>query len=385
MSEWRAYLRFHAIDAAAPYLSPPFERNAFAFYQRTLEGQPQMRPRWQRVLGALNDAMGMALGRLYVAQYFPPSAKARAETLTANIHRALEMRIERLAWMSAATKAKALQKLGMFVTKIGYPDPDEWRSWKGLKIVPHDYFANVEAASRFNYHWQIDKIGKKTDRREWEMTPQTINAYYDPLTNSINFPAGILQPPFFYANGDDALNYGAIGAVIGHESSHAFDDQGSQFNGEGDRVNWWTARDRARFDARTKRLVEQFDAYAPIKGHPRLHVNGRLTLGENIADLGGINIAYDALQSVLAKNPALASQRIQGFTEDQRFFLAFARMWRGSEREKTAELMLNVDPHAPPRIRAIAAPSNMPQFADAFECRAGEAMVRPASKRVKIW
>jgi putative endopeptidase len=385
MAQWRAYLEFHAIDAAAPYLSAPFEDNWFAFYRKTLQGQPEQRPRWQRVLGELNDAMGMALGKLYVAKYFPPSAKARAETLVANIHEALEHRIERLHWMSEATKAKALQKLGMFVAKIGYPDPDEWRSWSGLAIVPGSYYANVEAADKFNYHYQIDKIGKKTDRREWFMTPQMINAYYDPQTNSINFPAGILQPPFFYPDGDDALNYGAIGAVIGHESSHGFDDQGSQFDGEGNRVNWWTKQDRARFNARAKLLVEQFDAYAPIKSDPKMHVNGRLTLGENIADLGGINIAYDALQAVIAKNPELATEKIQGLTEDQRFFLSFARMWHGSERTKTAELLLNVDPHAPPRIRAIAAPSNMPQFARAFQCKAGDRMIRPASERVKIW
>ncbi|MGH8149646.1 MAG: M13 family metallopeptidase [Steroidobacteraceae bacterium] len=385
LAQWQAYLRFHAIDAAAPYLSRSFEQNRFAFYGKTLQGQPEERPRWQRVLGTMNDAMGMALGRLYVAKYFPPAAKARAETLVANVHQALKARIEHLAWMSAATKAKALEKLSLFVSKIGYPDPDEWRDWRGLTIVPGHYFADEEAAAKFNYHWQIDKIGKKTDRREWQMTPQTINAYYDPLTNTINFPAAILQPPFFFANGDDALNYGGIGAVIGHESTHAFDDQGSQFNGEGDRKNWWTRQDRARFEARTKRLVEQFDAYAPIAGQPKLHINGQLTLGENIADLGGLNISYDALQTVLRKDPALAAEKIQGFTEDQRFFLSFARVWRGSERTKFAELMLNTDPHAPPAIRAIAAPSNMPQFAAAFQCKAGDRMVRPANERAQIW
>ncbi len=385
LDQWRAYLTFHTIDAAAPFLSQSFEDNWFDFYRRTLRGQPQQRPRWQRVLGAVNDSMGMALGQLYVAQYFPPAAKARAETLVANIHDALERRIENVPWMSKATQTKALEKLKLFLAKIGYPDPDEWRDWTGLTIVPDSYYADVEAASKYDYHYDIGKIGKKTDRREWSMTPQTVNAYYDPQTNTINFPAAILQPPFFFANGDDALNYGGIGAVMGHESSHGFDDQGSQFDGEGNRRDWWTKRDKARFDARTKLLVRQFDAYAPIEGNPKLHVNGELTLGENIADLGGISISYDALQSALAKNPELAAEKIQGLTEDQRFFLSWGRVWRTSDREKFSELMLNVDPHAPGRIRAIAAPSNMPQFAAAFQCKAGDKMVRPADALVRIW
>ncbi len=385
LAEWRAYLRFHTIDAAAPYLSQGFEDNWFDFYRRTLRGQPEQQPRWHRVLGAVNDSMGMALGQLYVAKYFPPAAKARAEALVANIHEALERRIERVPWMSEATKAKALEKLKRFLPKIGYPDPDEWRDWTGLTLAPTGYFANVEAAAKFNYHYDIGKIGKQTDRREWSMTPQTVNAYYDPQTNTINFPAAILQPPFFFANGDDALNYGGIGAVMGHESSHGFDDQGSQFDGDGNRRDWWTKQDKAQFDARTKMLVRQFDAYAPIDGKPQLHVNGALTLGENIADLGGINIAYDALQSVLASHPEIAAEKIQGLTEDQRFFLNWARVWRGSDREKLAELMLNVDPHAPDRIRAIAAPSNMPQFAQAFNCKPGDRMVRAGAEQVRIW
>lgn len=385
IEQWRAYLRFHTIDAAAPYLSHDLEDNRFDFYRKTLLGQPEQRPRWQRVLGAVNESMGMGLGELYVAKYFPPAAKARAEKLVANIHDALGRRIESLPWLSAATKAKALDKLKLFLAKIGYPDPDEWRDWTGLKIVPGSYFQDVEAAAKFNYHYDIGKIGKKTDRREWSMTPQTVNAYYDPQTNTINFPAAILQPPFFFANGDDALNYGGIGAVIGHESSHGFDDQGSQFDGEGNRRNWWTKRDKAQFDARTKMLVRQFDAYAPIEDKPNLHVNGNLTLGENIADLGGLNIAYDALQSALAANPELAHEKIQGLSEDQRFFLSWGRVWRTSDREKFSELMLNVDPHAPGRIRATAAPSNMPQFAQAFQCKTGDKMVRPADLLVRIW
>jgi putative endopeptidase len=385
LEQWQAYLQFHTIDAAAPYLSRAFEDNWFDFHGKTLSGQPQQKPRWQRVLGTVNDSMGMALGQLYVARYFPPSAKARAEKLVSDIHEAFKRRIETLPWMSKATKTKALEKLMLFLPKIGYPDPDEWRDWTGLRIVPGNYFTNVEAARKFNYHYDIGKIGKKTDRREWPMTPQTINASYDPETNTITFPAAILQPPFFLASGDDAFNYGGIGAIIGHESTHGFDDQGSQFDGEGNRRNWWTKEDKAEFDARATVLVRQFDAYAPIEDEPNLHVNGHLTLGENIADLGGLNIAYDALQRALAANPELAGEKIQGLTQDQRFFVSWGRKWRRSDRKKFAELMLSFDPHAPGHIRAIAAPSNMPQFAAAFQCTAGDKMVRPAAARVRIW
>ena len=383
VNAWQAYLRFHAIDDAAPYLSKDFQDNRFAFYGTTLAGQPQQRPRWKRALGAVNGAMGEALGQLYVARVFTPQAKQRAEVMVSNIRDALKARIENVDWMSAATKAKAIEKWNKFLPKIGYPDT--WRDWSGLTITPDNYYANVEAAAKFNYHYDIAHIGKPTDRKEWGMTPQTVNAYYDPSTNTINFPAAILQPPFFYADGDDAINYGGIGAVIGHESSHGFDDQGHQFDGDGNKDNWWTPQDEAQFDARTAKLVQQFNAYAPLKDRPDVHVNGALSLGENIADLGGLNVAYDALQTALKANPAEASEKIDGYTEDQRFFLSWARVWRGSTREKAEILQINTDPHAPESIRAMAAPSNMPAFAAAFQCKAGDAMVRPADKRVKIW
>ena len=385
LPQWQAYLRFHTISDASPYLSQAFQNNQFDFYLKTLGGQPQQKVRWKRVLDAVNGSMGMALGELYVVRYFPPAAKARAEQLVTNIRDALRQRIENLDWMSAATKAKAIEKWKLFLPKIGYPDKDEWRDWTGLTISPDNYFADVEAAGKFNYHYDVGKIDKKTDRREWFMTPQEVNAYYQFRTNTINFPAAILQPPFFFANGDDAINDGGIGAVIGHESSHGFDDQGSQFNGEGNRENWWTKQDKAHFDARTQRLVEQFNAYTPIKDKPHLHVNGELTLGENIADLGGLNIAYDALQTALQRNPQEADEKVQGETQDQRFFLSWARVWSGGAREKTAELLLNVDPHSPYAVRAIAAPSNMPQFAQAFQCKAGDKMVHTGDKLVKIW
>jgi putative endopeptidase len=385
LSQWQAYLKFHLVSDASPALSQPFQKNNFDFYDHTLAGQPEQKARWKRVVDMTNDAMGMGLGELYVAKYFPPQYKQRAEQLVTNVRAALKQHIENLDWMSEATRKKALEKWALFLPKIGYPDKGEWRDWSGLTIEPGHFYANLQAADKYNYHYDIGKIGKATDRKEWHMTPQTVNAYYDPTTNTINFPAAILQPPFFFAKGDDAVNYGGIGYVIGHESSHGFDDQGSQFDGHGNRANWWTPGDKKKFDARTAALVKQFDAYTPIPGKPDLHVNGQLTLGENIADLGGLNIAYDALQTALKQNPKEADAKIDGMTEDQRFFLNWARVWRGESREKTAELLLNVDPHAPAKIRAIAAPSNMPQFAQSFQCKPGDKMVRSGDKQVKIW
>ncbi|HEY7873294.1 MAG TPA: M13 family metallopeptidase [Rudaea sp.] len=381
--QWRDYLAAHTIAGAAPYLSKPFQDESFAFNGKTLGGQPEQQARWKRVLGAVNHAMGQGLGQLYVAKYFPPEAKARAAELVDNVRNALKSRIEHLDWMSDATKAKAIAKWNTFLPKIGYPDT--WRSWDGLTIKADDFYGNMMAAHKFNYDYDIAKIGKPTDRLEWGMTPQTVNAYYNPTDNTINFPAAILQPPFFYADGDDAINYGGIGAVIGHEASHGFDDQGSQFDGDGNNLNWWTKEDRAKFDARTQKLVDQFDAYVPLANHPDKHVNGRLTLGENIGDLGGINAAYDALQMALAKNPKEAAEKIDGYSQDQRFFLNWARVWRGATREQRQLVLLNADPHSPIQFRAIGAPSNMPAFAQAFSCKAGDKMVRSADKQVKIW
>jgi putative endopeptidase len=383
ISQWQAYLRFHAIDDASPYLSTAFQDNRFDFYGKTLAGQPEQKPLWKRVLGAVNESMGEALGQLYVAKEFTPEAKEHAQELVANVREALKNRIEHLDWMSDETKQKAIDKWNKFLPKIGYPD--HWRSWDGLDIKQGDYYGDVMAAAKFNYEYDIGHIGKPTDRTEWGMTPQTVNAYYDPGTNTINFPAAILQPPFFYANGDDAINYGGIGAVIGHESSHGFDDQGAQFDGDGNKADWWTAKDKAQFKDRTGKLVDQFNGYAPLKDKPDLHVNGQLTLGENIADLGGLNVAYDALQEALKKNPTEAQEKIDGYTQDQRYFLSWARVWRNNIREKQAELYLNIDPHSPASLRAIGAPSNMPAFAEAFQCKSGDAMVRDGDKQVKIW
>lgn len=383
--QWQAYLKFHLVSDASPALSQPFQDNHFGFYDKTLAGQPEQKERWKRVVAMTNEAMGMGLGELYVAQYFPPQAKQRAEQLVANVRDALKTRIENLDWMSEATKKKALDKWALFLPKIGYPDKGEWRDWSGLDIQPGNFYANLRAADKYNYHYNIGKIGKATDRKEWFMTPQTVNAYYDPTTNTINFPAAILQPPFFYAKGDDAVNYGGIGYVIGHESSHGFDDNGSQFDGHGNRANWWTPEDKKKFDERTDALAKQYDGYAPIPGKPDLHVNGRLTLGENIADLGGLNIAYDALQAALKAHPGEADEKIDGMTQDQRFFLNSARVWEGTTRDKRAELLLNIDPHSPAKIRAFASAANMPQFAQAFQCKPGDKMVHTGDKLVKIW
>jgi putative endopeptidase len=385
LSQWQAYLKFHLVSDASPALSQPFQKNNFDFYDHTLAGQPEQKARWKRVVDMTNDAMGMGLGELYVAKYFPPQYKQRAEQLVTNVRAALKQHIENLDWMSEATRKKALEKWALFLPKIGYPDKGEWRDWSGLTIEPGHFYANLQAADKYNYHYDIGKIGKATDRKEWHMTPQTVNAYYDPTTNTINFPAAILQPPFFFAKGDDAVNYGGIGYVIGHESSHGFDDQGSQFDGHGNRANWWTPGDKKKFDARTAALVKQFDAYTPIPGKPDLHVNGKLTLGEDIGDLGGLNIAYTALQTALKANPTEADEKIDGMTQDQRFFLSSARVWEGTTREKTAELLLNVDPHAPDKIRAFAAASNMPQFAQAFQCKPGDKMAHTGDNLVKIW
>jgi putative endopeptidase len=377
--QWRAFLRFHTADSASPYLSKAFADEYFAFFDQKLNGQKEQRVRWKRVLDAINENMGMALGEMYVAVAFPPESKARAKELVANLQDALKARIEKLDWMSADTKKKAIEKWATFLPKIGYPD--KWRDWSGVKIVPDNYFANVDAATKYEYEYQIAKVGKPTDRLEWGMTPQTVNAYYNPTDNTINFPAAILQVPFFDAKADDGINYGGIGAVIGHEATHGYDDQGSQFDAKGNNENWWTKDDRDKFDARTDRLVKQFDAYEPLPGK---HVNGKLTLGENIADLGGLNVAYDALQVALKKDPA-ENKKIDGYTEDQRFFMNFARVWRGNILPQRQEVLLNADPHAPAKFRAIAAPSNMPAFAEAFQCKSGDVMVREGDKQVKIW
>src|SRR4249919_3246870 len=377
-ADWQAYLRYHAIGDAAPFLSTPIDNENFAFYGTTLNGQPEQRPLWKRVLGTVNGSMGEALGQLYVAEVFPEESKEQMKELVGNLLIALKARLENLDWMSPETKAKALEKLATFDPKIGYPD--KWRDFTGLSIRSSDgYFGDVMAMSEFNNAWNMGKIGKPADRKEWGMSPQTVNAYHNPLKNEIVFPAAILQPPFFDPKADPALNYGGIGAVIGHEIMHGFDDQGSQFDATGANKNWWTDADRKAFNARTAKLVKQFDDYVAVED---VHVKGQLTLGENIGDLSGIRIAYDALQKDL-ENKKIGL--IDGFTQNQRFFLNYATIWRNNMRPEALKVMVNTNPHAPGNFRAIASPSNLPEFAQAFQCKVGDKMVRSGDDQVLIW
>ena len=378
--QWRAYLRFQLVNAVEPLLSKAFVDENFNFYSKTLRGQAEQKPRWKRVLENTDRQLGMAMGQLYVAQNFPPEAKARAQELVDNLRAALKERIQKLDWMGDATKKMAIEKWNTFMPKIGYPE--KWRDWSGLTINRDSYVGNVRAAIKFNYAWNMGKVGKPVDRTEWGMTPQTVNAYYNPLQNEIVFPAAILQPPFFDAKADDALNYGGIGAVIGHEMTHGYDDEGSQFDAQGNLKNWWTPDDKKQFEARTAKLVKQFDDYVAIDD---LHVHGKQTLGENIADLGGVNVAFDAMQKALEKNKVESKEKIDGYTEDQRFFLNFARIWARQFKSEELKLRLNTDVHAPAQFRAIATPSNMPAFAKAFSCKPGDSMVRAADVQVKIW
>jgi putative endopeptidase len=329
------------------------------------------------VLAATNAAMGEALGRLYVERAFPPEAKQRAESMVADLLAVMRERLETADWMSEVTRREALLKLEAFGTKIGYPDA--WRDWSGLETARDSYVENTIRANQFDFDRQLSKIGQQVDPREWGMPPQVVNAYYHPLRNEIVFPAGILQPPFFDETVDDALNYGGMGAVIGHEITHGFDDSGARFDAEGRLRNWWTPEDQEEFQKRAQVLVEQFYGYYVADG---LAVNGELTLGENIADLGGLSIAYEALQRRTADTP---DPLIGGLPREQRFFLAWARAWRQNAREEFLKRMVHTDPHAPAQFRAIGAPSNMPEFARAFGLEEGQPMLRPAEERARIW
>ncbi|HFT6990914.1 M13 family metallopeptidase [Stenotrophomonas maltophilia] len=378
-STWQAYLRFHTIDDASPYLSSPFEKANFDFYGTTLRGQKEMQPRWKRVLESVNGGMGEALGQLYVDAVFPAESKVAMQHLVENLSQALKARLEQLPWMGEETKKKALEKWASFTPKIGYPD--KWRDWAGLQTNGDSYLGNMQAARAFNYRYMLDKIGKPVDKTEWGMTPQTVNAYYNATKNEIVFPAAILQAPFFDAKADPALNYGGIGAVIGHEMMHGYDDSGSQFAANGNFDNWWTDGDRKAFTERTDQLVAQFDGYESVPG---VFVKGKLTLGENIGDLGGLTVAYDALQMALKEDPK-ANVDVDGHSQDQRFFMNWATVWRRNFTDGELRVRLNTDPHAPANFRANGAPSNMPSFAAAFQCKAGDAMVRADDKRVVIW
>jgi putative endopeptidase len=376
---WQSYLRFHTIDDASPYLSSQFEKANFEFYGKTLRGQQEMQPRWKRVLESVNGGMGEALGQLYVDAVFPAESKEAMQHLVQNLSVALKARLEQLPWMGEETRKKALEKWASFTPKIGYPD--KWREWTGLQTNGDSYLGNMQAARAFNYRYMLDKIGKPVDKTEWGMTPQTVNAYYNATKNEIVVPAAILQAPFFDAKADPALNYGGIGAVIGHEMMHGYDDSGSQFAANGNFDNWWTDSDRKAFTERTDQLVAQFDGYESVPG---VFVKGKLTLGENIGDLGGLTVAYDALQMALKENPK-ANVEVDGHSQDQRFFMNWATVWRRNFTDGELRVRLNTDPHAPANFRANGAPSNMPSYAAAFQCKAGDAMVRADDKRVVIW
>ncbi|MEO9169583.1 MAG: M13 family metallopeptidase [Candidatus Baltobacteraceae bacterium] len=373
----KTYLKWQTVHAFATSLPHAFDEANFDFYSKTLSGTTKQRDRWKRCVRATDGALGEALGKLYVAKEFPPAAKARALELVKYVKETLRADIGTLTWMSPATKAKAVEKLDAFVIKVGYPD--KWRDYSALTIDKGPYVSNVMAANEFATKYDYAKINKAVDKYEWGMTPPTVNAYYDPTQNDINFPAGILQPPFFNASADMAVNFGAIGAVIGHESTHGFDDQGRQFDKAGNLTNWWTASDATNFNKRAQCIVNQFDALSPVPG---THEQGKLVEGEAIADLGGITIAYKAFERWQASHPRLT---LDGFTPEQRFFLGWAYVWASSERPQYAGMLATVDPHPYDEFRVNATFANMPQFAKAWNCPLGSKMVRPAKDRCQIW
>ncbi len=380
LDDWKAYLRWNLINATAPYLSKDFVDEDFDFNQRVLRGTQQNKPRWKRVVTSEDGDIGDALGKLYVGFYFPPEAKERALELVNNLKEALADRIKTLDWMDEPTKKEALKKLAAMNVKIGYPD--KWLDYSLLEIDRGPFVMNTLRSEKFAADRDLQKIGKPVDRTDWGMTPPTVNAYYQPTMNEIVFPAGILRPPFFYANADDAVNYGGIGAVIGHEMTHGFDDQGRQFDADGNLRDWWSKKSADEYNKRRQAVVDQYSAYAPLPGQ---HVNGELTQGENIADIGGVKLAYAALQKALDKHPEDRNKKIDGLTPEQRFFLSFAAIWRSKIRDEDQKLRLTTDPHSPAQFRVNGPLANMPEFQKAFNVPDGSAMVRPADKLVNIW
>ena len=377
MDDWKTYLRWHLLHAASPYLSKPFVNETFDFYSRVLTGTTEQLPRWRRCVGTTDRELGEALGQKYVEVAFPPEAKQKALQMVHNLIDALRADIETLDWMSAPTKVQALAKLNAIMLKIGYPD--KWRDYSAYTVDRGPYVQNILRGNEFEFHRDLAKIGQPVDRSEWEMTPPTVNAYYNPQLNEIVFPAGILQPPAFDPKADDALNYGAMGAVIGHEMTHGFDDEGRQFDAQGNLHDWWTPEDAKNFDQRAACIEKQFDGFV-VTGD--LHENGKLVLGESIADLGGLTIAYKAFQKAREDKPATL---IDGFTPAQRFFIAYAMVWGESSRPDFERLLVTTDPHPLSRFRAQGVLSNMPQFAKAFSCKEGDPMVRPVEERCRIW
>jgi endothelin-converting enzyme/putative endopeptidase len=382
VSAWKEYLKWNLINGSISLLSSKVEDANFDFYGKTLTGAIKQRPREERALQTINGTIGEALGKLYVAEKFPAEAKLKAEKMIKNIILAYQNRINNLTWMSADTKTKAIEKLNKITIKIGYPD--KWKDYSKLEIKSvaegGSYFENVKNLARWNFQKDIDKLNEAVDKTEWYMSPQTVNAYYNPSYNEIVFPAAILQPPFYNYQADEAVNYGGIGAVIGHEISHGFDDSGARYNAEGNLIDWWTANDLTQFTALGTALAEQYSALEPLPG---VHVDGKFTLGENIGDLGGVNAAYDGLQLYLKENkkPGL----IDGFTPEQRFFIAWTTVWRTKSRDEAIKNQVKTDPHSPGMYRAYVPIQNVDAFYDAFGIKKGDGMYIEPEKRVKIW
>jgi predicted metalloendopeptidase len=377
LETWKTYLRLHTVNGYASYLSKAFVDQRFAFFGTTLSGAPQLEPRWKRGVSTIEGALGDAVGKLYVKEHFPAERKARMEVLVKNLLEAYRQSIDTLDWMSPATKKEAQAKLAKFTPKIGYPN--KWKDYSALTVKREDLVGNVMRSREVEYNRELNKLGKPIDRDEWGMTPQTVNAYYNPELNEIVFPAAILQPPFFDANADDAVNYGGIGAVIGHEISHGFDDQGSQYDGDGNMRNWWTEEDGKRFAEKTKVLIQQYASYSPLPGY---NVNGELTLGENIGDNSGLAVAYKAYKLSLKGKKAPV---INGLTGDQRFFMGWGQVWRAKMREPAQINQVKTDPHSPAQFRANGTLKNQPGFYEAFGVKPGDKMYLAPKDRVIIW
>ncbi len=384
MPVWISYLQFRVIDNFAPYLSHDLEHAHFELHLKKLAGIPEQKPRWKRAVGAISGAgagdfgaLGEAVGKLYVDKYFKPEAKARMDELVKNLLRAFDASIDDLSWMTDTTKRKAKEKLSKITTKIGYPEV--WRDYSGLEIVPGDLVGNIIRSANFEHQRQISRLGKPVDRTEWGMTPQTVNAYYNPPMNEIVFPAAILQSPFFSVDAPDALNYGGIGAVIGHEISHAFDDQGSRYDGDGNLANWWTDEDRQAFEKLTKQLVAQYREYEPLPGK---NLNGELTLGENIADLSGLSIAYKAYKM---SQQGKEAEVLGDWKGEQLFFIGWSRVWQRKYRDAEMIRRLATDPHSPSQFRANGPVMNIDAFYEVFNVREGDRLFKPAAERIRIW
>jgi putative endopeptidase len=374
---WKKYLQVNMVSDMSGFLSSAFDNARFDFYGRTVSGQEAQKPRWQRVLRNVDGSVGDMLGQLYVDKHFKPEAKQRMLDLVNNLQQTYAERIKRLDWMTPATKERALAKLNSFMKKIGYTD--KWKDYKGMNIAADNYPGNIFAANQWGYNYEISKLGKPVDKTEWGMTPPTVNAYYNPAFNEIVFPAGILQYPFFTESADDAVNYGGIGAVIGHEMTHGFDDQGRQYDADGNLKDWWTSEDSANFMKRANMVVTQFNGYTVLD---TVHVNGQLTEGENLADLGGLAIAYEAFKKT---KEGQSTEKVDGFTPDQRFFLSWAQVWRANTRPQELAQRIMTDPHSPNELRCNGPLSNMQEFYQAFGIKEGDKMWRPESERAKVW